>query len=84
MSSREIREMSKDKKIPRPALQAIYIKRKGFFCTNHILYCPDLSKADMTKAFYLTCSRHNLVYKIKRAKQSREFMSDFPNGCKET
>jgi hypothetical protein len=76
--------MPKDKETPRPALQAVYIKRKGFFCTNHVLYCPDLSKVDMTKAFYLTCSRHNLVYKIKLPKQGQEFISDFPNGCKET
>jgi hypothetical protein len=76
--------MSKTEGPARPALQAVYIKRKGFFCTNHILYCPDLSKADMTKTFYLTCSRHRLIYKIKLPKQGQEFISDFPNGCKET
>jgi hypothetical protein len=76
--------MPKDQETSRPALQAVYIKRKGFFCTNHILYCPDLSKAARTKAFYLTCSRHHLIYKRKLAKRGPEFISDFPNGCKET
>lgn len=67
-----------------PAIQAVYVHRKGFTCTNHILYCPDLSKADQSKAFYLSCSKHHLMYKINLAKQSREFIADFPKGCKGT
>ncbi len=64
--------------------RAVYIHKKGFACTNHILYCPDLTKVDRSRLFYLSCSRHNLIYKIDLAKQSQEFIADFPKGCKET
>lgn len=63
---------------------AVYIRKKGFACSNHILYCPDLSKVDQSRAFYLSCSRHHLMYKVNLAKEGRDFILDFPKGCKET
>jgi hypothetical protein len=87
MKRRNVQESRKDlteKARREPAVPAVYVRRKGFACTNHILYCPDLSKADRSKAFYLSCSKHHLMFKINLAKQSREFIADFPKGCKGT
>lgn len=64
---------------------ANYEKKKGFLCGNHILYCPDLSKADNTMPFYLYCPTHDKMYKIDLLTQSAaEFIAEFPNGCKAT
>ena len=44
--------------------KARYVKKRGFVCGDHVLYCPDLTKANATMPFYLYCSRHGLMYEI--------------------
>ncbi len=65
-------------------LPATYVKKKGFICGNHVLYCPDLSKSVNTIPFYLYCPIHKIMYKIDLQTQSAEFIAEFPNGCKAT
>lgn len=65
-------------------LAATYVKKKGFLCDNHVLYCPNLSKADNTVPFYLYCPTHKTMYKIDLSTQGAEFIEEFPNGCKAT
>jgi len=66
--------------------KATFEQRKGFMCStgNHVLYCPDLSKADNSQPFFLYCSKHNLMYEIDLATQGENFIEEFPNGCKAT
>lgn len=63
---------------------ATFVKKKGFVCDNHVLYCPNLSKADPRLPFYLNCSRHHVTFKVDLSKQGKEFISEFPNGSKES
>ena len=66
---------------------ARYVKVKGFLCSkgNHVLYCPDLSKAEKSKPFYLYCARHDLMFEIDlSSNEAADFAVDFPHGCKET
>ena len=63
---------------------ATYVKKKGFLCGNHVLYCPDLSKVSDRMPFYLYCPTHELMYAIDVATQSAEFIAEFPHGCKAT
>jgi hypothetical protein len=66
-------------------IPAIYEKKRGFLCGNHVLYCPDLSKGVSDKMpFYLYCATHNLMYAIDIPTQSEQFITDFPHGCKAT
>jgi len=71
--------------MPETAERARYVKKKGFVCSKeaHVLYCPDLTKADKTHPFYLHCPRHDLTFKIDLSTQGEEFIADFPHGCKE-
>ncbi|MDA4111386.1 MAG: hypothetical protein OK439_02525 [Thaumarchaeota archaeon] len=64
--------------------KAMFEQKKGFMCGNHVLYCPDLSKADNRQPFFLYCSKHNLMYEIDLDTQGEEFIEEFPNGCKAT
>jgi hypothetical protein len=64
--------------------KARYLKKRGFVCGDHVLYCPDLTKADATMPFYLYCSRHNLMYEVDIPTQGSEFIAEFPHGCKAT
>ena len=73
--------------MPRTIDRARYFKEKGFVCSkeNHVLYCPDLSKADKSQPFYLHCPRHNLMFEIDlSSEEASDFMSEFPHGCKES
>ncbi|MHB8566935.1 MAG: hypothetical protein ACYC7D_12390 [Nitrososphaerales archaeon] len=65
-------------------MPATYAKEKGFLCGNHVLHCPDLSKANNTMPFYLYCPTHKMMYEIDLSTQSAEFIAEFPNGCKAT
>ena len=71
-----------------PALfkRAQYLKKKGFVCSRggHVLYCPDLTKANKEQPFYLHCPKHDLLFEIDLSTQSEEFIADFPHGCKES
>ena len=55
--------------------KATFESRKGFMCStgNHVLYCPDLSKADNSQPFFLYCSKHNLMYRDRSSNSGREF-----------
>jgi hypothetical protein len=66
--------------------RARYERMKGFICSkgNHVLYCPDLTKADKSMPFYLYCSRHNMMYEIDIPTQGSEFTADFPHGSRES
>jgi len=63
---------------------ATYSKKKGFICGNHVLYCPDLKKADNARPFYLYCPTHHLMHQIDLLTQSAEFIAEFPSGCRAT
>jgi hypothetical protein len=63
---------------------AVFAKRRGFLCGEHVLYCPDLSKVNDTMPFYLYCPRHDKMFAIDIATQSAEFIEEFPSGCKAT
>ena len=63
-------------------IQATYVKKKGFVCGEHVLYCPDLSKVSSKMPFYLYCSKHKIMYAIDIVRQSADFIRDFPAGCK--
>ncbi|MHB8565915.1 MAG: hypothetical protein ACYC7D_03275 [Nitrososphaerales archaeon] len=65
-------------------IAATYVKKKGFLCGDHVLYCPNLSKADRSQPFYLYCPKHDLMYKIDLSVQGAEFIAEFPSGCKAT
>jgi Pyruvate/2-oxoacid:ferredoxin oxidoreductase delta subunit len=66
------------------AVKAKYAKNRGFLCGNHVLYCPDLSKASDKVPFYLYCPTHALMYEIDVPSQGAEFIAEFPHGCKAT
>lgn len=73
--------MSKDVK------RALYLKGKGFVCSKgrHVLYCPDLSKADKSRPFYLHCPSHGLMFEIDlTSEEAVEFIQEFPKGCSES
>jgi len=63
-------------------IPATYVKKRGFVCGNHVLYCPDLSKVSSKMPFYLYCGKHKITYAIDIFRQSAEFIRDFPCGCK--
>ncbi len=65
-------------------MPAIYTKKRGFLCGDHVLYCPDLSKVNDTMPFYLYCAKHDMMYAIDVRTQRAEFMAEFPHGCKAT
>lgn len=66
--------------------RARYVKEKGFVCSkgDHVLYCPDLTKADRSQPFYLLCSKHKLMFELDlSSSEVSEFIADFPHGCKQ-
>ena len=66
--------------------RARYVKEKGFVCSrdNHVLFCPDLSKANKSQPFYLHCSKHRLMFELDlSSSEVSEFIEDFPHGCRE-
>lgn len=71
--------------MPDTAERAQYLEKKGFVCSNgnHVLYCPDLTKADKTQPFYLHCPKHDLTFQIDLMTQGDEFIAHFPHGCRE-
>lgn len=72
--------------MPRAVEKARYVNKRGFVCSggDHVLYCPDLTKADKSQPFYLHCSKHDLLFRIDISTQGAEFTVDFPHGCKES
>ncbi|MCL4519057.1 MAG: hypothetical protein M1587_07655 [Thaumarchaeota archaeon] len=72
--------------MPTAVEKARYVNKRGFVCSSgdHVLYCPDLTKADKSQPFYLHCSKHYLLFRIDLSAQSQAFIEDFPHGCKES